>query len=198
MKTNQSGFAHLGIMAIAVVVVGVISFTAFRVGQSQINNRENSESNQPETVQEIKVAQEEEQQKEVVIPEEVKEVAAAPVEKQVEKIVEPTKTTDIKKKEDKTWLKMTKVSAVQSGGVLNVVSRLPQALTGTCNFKLWQDGYDKVYSSVSISNSSDCAGQLNVSGLQTYSGWKYYVWFDSSDGKVSASQPEEAIRLVQP
>jgi cytoskeletal protein RodZ len=194
-KLNESGFAHFQLVAGALLVIGVVSFAAYRVGQNQTNNQQVSETKQPETVQEIKVSEQDEQ-KEVAIPEEVKEAPAAPVEEK--KTTKTETTTTEKKKSEKTYLKMTKVSAVQNGSVIDVVSKLPQPLSGTCNFKLWQNGYEKVYSSVTITNSSDCVGQLNVANLPVYTGWSLHAWFDSSDGKTSASQAEEAISIQQP
>lgn len=192
---NENGFAHLQLIIGLVLLVGVVSFAGYRVGQNQSKeNQESSDDNKPETVQEIK-AVEAEEQTEVVIPEEVKEIAPAPVE---EKTTVKTETPTEKKKSDKTWLKMTKVSSVQTGGVIDVVSTLPQALTGTCTFKLYQEGYEKVYTSVAIHNSTNCSAQLNVASLPVYTGWTLYGWFDSSDGKVSASQPEEAISIQTP
>lgn len=191
---NENGFAHLQLILGLVVLVGIVSFAGYRVGQNQSNkNQESSDDNKPETVQEIKVVEAEEQT-EVVIPEEVKEIAPVVEEKTTVKTETPTE----KKKSDKTWLKMTKVSSVQTGGVIDVVATLPQALTGTCTFKLYQEGYEKVYTSVAIQNSTNCSGQLNVANLPIYTGWTLYGWFDSSDGKTSASQPEEAISIQTP
>ncbi len=198
MITKQKGFAHLQLLAAIIAVMSFVAFAAYRVGQIQSNNNKTSSTDDITTVQEIKTVESEEQE-EVVIPDEVKEAESVPVEKAdpepvEQKVSEPA--PEEKKKSDKRWIKMTKISATQNGSVIDVVSKLPETLTGTCGFKLWQDGYEKVYSTSSISNSTDCIGQLDISSLSTLTGWTLFAWFDSSDGTVSASQPEEPITIT--
>jgi hypothetical protein len=176
-------------------VAGVISFGAYRVGQQSSESQQAQDVVNPELAGDIKVVEEEKTTEVVTIPADEKVV-----EKVAEPVVEKKVVTETieKKKEDKVWLEMTKVVGAQEGSVVKVQSKLPQALSGTCNFKLWQDGYDKVYSSNQITNSVDCIGQLDVSNLPTYSGWSLHVWFDGSDGKTHAYQKEAPITLQQP
>lgn len=193
-QKDQKGIAHLGLIAGLIVTIAVISFGAYRVSQnssdeqSQIENEDSSE-----TIDAIEVKEAEEEKADPVeVPKEEKELASAPVEKKEE----PVETAE--KKKDKTYVQMTKVSAVQDGSVVKVVSKLPSAYSGTCNYKLYQEGYERMYSSNQINASDTCSGQIDISGAKTYEGWELHVWFDSSDGKVSGWQTEEAFPLTDP
>lgn len=197
MKHRQQGFAHLQLVVLLVLVLGVVGFGAYKVGQNQSDANRNAETEDIGLADEIKVV-EEEAPEEVKIPAEEKPVEEKKVEQPVEKKTEPTPEKTEEKKEDKVWLEMTKVSASQSGSVFKVASRLPQSLSGTCHFKLYQEGYERVYSSKKISNSKDCVGQLNIDDLPTYDGWELHVWFDGSDGNTHAYQKESSVSLTDP
>lgn len=199
MKQKQSGFAHIQIVLLAVVVFSVIGFAAFRIGQAS-NNREQSKDLDTDTSLAQDITIKEDAKKEVAVPAEKEtasqeKVATTP---KTTTTTEPKKVTEETKKEDKVWLKMEQVSAQQTGSFLNIVSRLPSPQSGKCNFKLVQSGYEKVYTFTSISSSTDCAGSLDVSNLPIYSGWELHVWFDSFDGKTQASQKEAPISIVKP
>jgi hypothetical protein len=200
MKTNQLGFAHIGLIAVIFVVFGVVGFAAFRVGQHTSQNKETQTASTPEPASPIKLIEEEKPVVEVTIPAEEKliEKVAEPVTEKPAPAPKPVEQTPKTKKEDKVWLEMTKVQDIQQGSVVLAQSTLPQAMSGTCNFKLWQDGYEKVFSSNQITNSKDCTGQLDISSLPTYTGWSLHVWFDASDGKTHAYQKESPISLTQP
>lgn len=51
MKLNQKGIAHVGLIALAVVIVGVIGFTAYRVGTK---NKESTKQTNTEAITEAK------------------------------------------------------------------------------------------------------------------------------------------------
>lgn len=202
MKYNQSGIVHLQLIVVAVLVVGVVSFGAFRIGQvSSTRDQAKDENTDTSLAEDILIKEAEQNEaKEVEIPAEKTSVEeqAVPAPKPAPKPVEQKPTEETKKKEDKVWLQMEKVVASQEGSVLKIVSRLPSDQTGKCNYKLWQNGYEKVYSSNNINGSRDCKGQLDISNLPTYSGWELHVWFDGSDGKTHGYQKEGAVSLTNP
>lgn len=198
MKHKQSGFAHIQVIIIGAVVLSVVAFAAYRVGELQTSNDQaKNETADAGLVDDITIKEETvDESKEITIPSEKDVATTQPVEKKPasENKKEPVE----EKKKDKVWLEMKKITATQDGSVVNIVSRLPSKQSGTCHFKLWQDGQEKVYSSKTISSATDCVGQLDVSSLATYSGWELHVWFDGSDGKTHAHQKEASITLSNP
>lgn len=190
MKKDQRGLAHLYLVGIAVLLVGLGSFTTYRVMQSNNNLSNTPESaNDAEPKKEI-VAVEEEKADEVDV---TKEEEAKPVEEP--KKIQP-KPDPVKK--EKVYLNISSESVAQDGAVLYVRSVVEKAVSGTCNFKLYQEGYNKVYSSNKISNSQNCEGQLDISNLPTYDGWGLHVWFDGDDGKTYAYQDVIQQPLTDP
>lgn len=196
-KYSQHGIINPLVVIIIVAVLAVVSFSAYRIGQS--NSSEDSQSKtdtsdidlaQSKTITE----EEKEPSEEVTIPEEEKTVAPVPVKEEPKPVEQPAE----KKKTEEVWFQMTKVSAVQDGSVVKIVSKLPATYSGTCHFKFWQDGYDRVYSSTQITNSTECSGQLNVANMPTYDGWSLHVWFDANDGKTHGYQTEEPFPLTNP
>lgn len=197
-KNNQLGFAHLQAVALVLLVVSIGSFSAYRISQVSSANRAQKKADEIEKLSDISVTDaKKDQVTSIEIPEEEKSLDSVPVPATPVK-KETTTTTETQKPTDRTWLKMTKVSTTQDGNKLYAVSTLPTPLTGTCTAKLYQEGYSKVYASSSITNSTECSVQLDISSLPTYSGWTFFAFFDSSDGKVSASQSEEPITLSAP
>lgn len=201
---NQKGFAHVQLIAIVFTAVLVVGFAGYRIGQHQSSRVDRSgDLDDIATIEGLEILEQEQSQtKKVDIPEEKSEVAEVPQKTESTTPSQPapkkTEPESQPKKQDKVWLNMTQKSAVQNGSQLNVVSELPKALSGTCNYKLWQEGYQAVYSSSKITSSSTCSGSINVSSLPTYSGWELHVWFDGSDGKTSASQKQTQISLTNP
>jgi flagellar basal body-associated protein FliL len=196
---DQAGIAHIQLIIGMVLVVGVVSFAGYRVGQSTRTNQQLQEIKEPIVVTDVSTKEAEQKAADIVeVPPEEKalESTPVPVPAAAPKKVEATPKTEVKK--EKVYVEMSKVSAVQNGTVLNIHSRLASAQTGTCNFKLYQEGYEKVYASIKIQSSNDCIGGLSVAGLPTYSGWSLHVWFDGSDGKTNGYQKEEPISLVAP
>ena len=195
MKRSQEGAIQPLPIALAVVVLVVISFSAYRIGQNNSSQQSQTENDSStEIAQEIKTN--EEAVEEITVPkeEEPAQPVAAPAPA-VEKVEEPVVAED---KKDKVYLNITLAGATQDGVVVNVTSNIESPVTGTCNFKLYQEGYEKVYSSNQISNSQTCSGQLDVSSLPTYDGWELHVWFDGSDGKTFAYQEEQPFALNDP
>lgn len=197
MKNKQHGFAHIQLVIIGLVVLGVIGLAAVRVNQST-NSNEQAKDLETDTSLAENIAINEDEQKEVTIPAE-KEAATE------EYVAPPKKTTTVKKtepveevKKEKIYVGMQKIVAEQEGSVVKIVSRLDSPQSGTCNFKLYQSGYEKVYASNTISGVTDCVGQLDISNLQTYTGWELHVWFDGSDGKTYGYQKESSITLTDP
>lgn len=207
MYKNQQGAIHFTTALLAIVVLSIVSFAAYRIGASNdASNQSRTESQDVSLADGIKVNEASENEaKEVTIPKKETTADSAPVVEPPEEQSNSTHTEKPKeevkqeiKKEDKVWLQMQKISAAQKGSVVNVSSRLPSAQTGTCHFKLWQDGYERVYSNAQISNSTDCVGQINVANMVTYDGWELHVWFDGSDGKTHGYQTDEPFPLTDP
>jgi hypothetical protein len=197
-QITQNGFAHIQVIVLVVLVLGVVGFAAFRVGQTTSNNQAKDTIDEPSLAQDITIKEDE--QKEVTIPAEKTEAEQAAVEKPAPTTTtekKPAPTTETVKKE-KVWLNMEQVSAVQTGSFLNVVSRLPSAQSGKCQFKLYQSGFEKVYTYTTISNATDCSGSLDVFNLPTYSGWELHVWFEGFDGKTQGGQKEAPMALTDP
>lgn len=196
MKHNQNGIAHLQLILGLVLVLGVVGFAAYRVGQSNSSDQANQQdTSDVDLAQELKVNEEE--SKEIDVPQE-KEEAKVETEPAKKETAQPEKTTDSHEKKDKTYLKMKSVSAVQDGSVVKIHSQVEQAVSGTCNFKLYRDGYPKTHTSNKISNSQDCIGQLDISSMPNYEGWSLHVWFDGDDGKTYAYQDSINFTLTDP
>lgn len=190
MKNKQKGIAHPILIGIMVLVVAAVGFTAYRVGKSNSGTVTNStDASQSDTVNEIKVDKEESEP--VKIPEEEKKTEPAPI-----KTDKPVEQAPDKK--DKTYLTIKYVSAEQDGSTLAVHSKIEKAVSGTCNFKLYREGFEKVHSSKKITNSQDCKGTLDISNMPNYSGWSLHVWFDGSDGKTYAYQDAKSLSLTDP
>lgn len=196
MKNNQKGIAHPVLIGLVVLVIGAIGFTAYRVGQNSNSQANNSDdASITDSVGEIDIEKTAENET-VKIPDDEEE-------KEEEK---PTTVTDTTKKtesnapdkKDKTYLNIKSVSVVQDGDKLNVHSKVEKAVSGTCNFKLYREGYEKVHISKSISNSQDCKGTLDISDMPNYTGWSLHVWFDGSDGKTYAYQDAKSVSLTDP
>jgi hypothetical protein len=196
MKLNQRGIAHIQFILLAVLVVGVVGFASFRVGQmnknKQQNNQDQTHSN--EEISELK-ATEEKETEEVNIPSEKQE--AAPISTPTETKT-ATKPTPEQPKKEKIQIGISLVSVNQQGATLNVHSKLDTPASGTCNYKLYKEGFDKVRASNKISNSQDCIGQLNLSGMPNYDGWSIYVWFEGDDGITQAWQDAKPVSLTTP
>lgn len=183
---KQKGFAHVQLIAGLVLVLGVVSFAAYRVGQSNSTTNNNTENDQTvELAEGIEVKEEE--SKEITVPNEEPEKSPEPVEA---KPVETKPAEQAPEKKDKIYLSMKSVSATQDGSIVYVNSQVEQAVSGTCNFKLYREGFEKVQSTSKISNSQDCVGQINVASLPNYEGWSLFVWFDGDDGKTFAYQED--------
>ena len=201
---SQQGAIHLTTVLLGITLLSIVSFSAYRIGaaNNDSNNQEKSDTQDVSLTEEIQINEADENEaKEVTIPKEEEPVDTTPVAEAVKeepKVVYKEEPKEEVKKEDKVWLQMTKVSAVQEGSVVNISSRLPSAQSGTCHFKFWQDGYERVYSNTQISNSTDCVGQVNVANMVTYDGWELHVWFDGSDGKTHGYQAEEPFPLTNP
>lgn len=191
MKNNQQGLSHIIIVALIVLVIGVISFAAYRVGVSTSSQNQGTGSDQQPLVSDLKV---EDEQETVKVPKE--EEKTEPVKEVTKPTPAPDEKTEVKK--DKIYLNISLVSATQDGDKVNVHSTIEKAVTGTCNFKLYQEGYEKIYTSKKITESKTCKGSLDISDLPTYNGWSLHVWFDGSDGKTYAYQEEKAISLTNP
>lgn len=191
---NQKGIAHPTMLVLIALVIGTVGLTSFVVVKNNSANRESSqtasqtEAEKSEDLNKLEAVEEEND--EVEVPKEEKLVAPVPVEKKTD-----TSNPD---KKDKVYLSMSLVSAVQQGNIVKVHSRVQSPVTGTCNFKLYREGFDKVYSTSTISNSQDCIGQLNVSSMPNYEGWNLHVWFDGSDGKTFAYQDAKPFALTSP
>lgn len=207
MKNTQRGAIHLTTALLAIAVLGIVSFAAYRIGASNdLSSQSKAGTEDVSLAEGIKINEtEEDEAKAVTIPKKETPADTAPVTEPTKEELKVAYTEKPKeevkqevKKEDKVWLQMQKISAAQSGSVVNVSSRLPSAQTGTCHFKFWQDGYERVYSNSLISNSTDCVGQINIANMVTYDGWELHVWFDGSDGKTHGYQTEEPFPLTNP
>lgn len=183
---KQKGFAHLQLIAGLVLTLSLVSFAAYRVGQSNSTSNNNNENDQTiELAEGIEIKEEE--TKEITVPKEETEKTAEP-EAVVPKPVESKPSEPAPVKKDKVYLSMKSVSASQDGSIVYVKSKIERAVSGTCNFKLYREGFEKLMTSNKISNSQDCIGQIDVTSMPNYEGWSLYVWFDGDDGKTYAYQ----------
>jgi HD-GYP domain-containing protein (c-di-GMP phosphodiesterase class II) len=200
LKTKQQGLSHILLVFGVVITISVVAFGAYRVGSNSTNNSElQNASEQQEIDQEdelVAVEPKEEEKETIEIAAEKTELQK--IEESKEEEVKKQEPVQQEKKKEKRYIEMTKVSAQQSGSVVKIVSRLPEKLSGTCHYKLYQEGYERIYSSNSISNATDCVGQLNVADAPTYEGWELHVWFDNTDFSVFGYQLEEAFPLSNP
>lgn len=194
MKLDNKGIAHLPVIGLIVLVISVIGFTGYKIGQKQSNEQANA-GNDTSEIKEFKPEQEKSDET-VIVPEE-KDVEVAPAE-QVKPAPAPTKPSVKDTEKSKVYIDISLVSAVQEGAIVKVHSKIAQNVSGTCNFKLYREGFEKNHTSTKISNSQDCIGDLNVSSMPNYEGWSLHVWFDGDDGKTFAYQKEQAFPLKNP
>lgn len=196
MKTDkQQGFSHVVLVAMVVLLVGVIGFVAYRFGVITSTRNQEIQTEQTPLASDLKI--EEEKSETVKVPSEKKKTEAVKEETKPAPAPAPEEKP-VEDKKEKIYLDMTYVSASQDGDSFLVESRLEKNATGTCNFKLYKEGQEKVYATKKISDSKTCKGSLDISDLATYSGWTLYVWFDGSDGKTYAYQKEKSVSLSDP
>ncbi len=208
MKNNQHGFAHLQIVVAFILVLGVVGFAAYQVGIRNSSDQQDNKKTQAQVELEKSLEVEEQKTETVTIPAEKPAAETSTTTTPTSETPKPappkpapkpvTKAPATETKKDKVYLALKSAGVSQSGATLTIASKLDKAASGKCNFKLYQEGYDKRFSSNKISGSTDCNGQLDVAGLPTYSGWSLHVWFDGDDGKTYAYQDVMPVTVTNP
>lgn len=197
MKNNQNGFSHIIVIAAVALIIGVVGFAAFRVGQSNEaqNNQQKENVDNPKPKNQLSVEQKSDT---VTVPSPEKTSEPVKETPPPTPAPKPAPVEQPKSKTNKTYLKISLISATQQGSVLNIHSKIERNVTGTCNFKLYKEGQPKIHTSNAINNASDCVGQLSLSSINDYQGWSVSTWFDGSDGLTYAYQQAVAAPISKP
>lgn len=183
-KLNDQGFIGLLELGALVLLVALISFTAYRISSinSEVDRSLNNTADGSESTQKQPITlKEESEAKEVTVPEKEESKDQEPVTTETAKTTEPETTKPTIKS-----IKFTTRSASQDGNNVAASGTLESNQSGTCYFKFKQDGQEKVYKTSSISSSKSCTKTFAVSDFPVGGEWVYYVWFVSSDKTVQA------------
>jgi cytoskeletal protein RodZ len=194
-KFNQKGFAHLGLVLLLVMVVGVVGTGGYLVGVRQ-NAKKATEARQAadkaaeeeaKRLAELKAKEiedqkaEEEKAAEVQVQEPAKPVATTTTT--TKKKAEPTTTTT---KPKPVYFSFSNVTPSFDNGVLTVSATWAQPYTGKCKLYLTKDGQSAVKKYHEVSGTS-CSPSVSASDLPAAGDWNWTLYFFSNDGVTSAS-----------
>jgi|GEM_PF-2978339 len=177
---NQEGIVHVKLLLIAVVVVGAIVFTGFRV-QSVRNNSEDNKS----TINQTNTLANDKNKADTIdtVSEKTEESAssspfpAAPIE-------EKTLT-------NKTVV-FTKGGGSADANNVTISSTANEKLNGTCTY-IFKLGNSQVTESVKVSNSQTCNLTIPVSKFPKNGEWQYTMTYKSNDGTTTGGTTNPGI-----
>lgn len=208
LKLNQKGMIGPVEIGAIILVIAVVGFTGFRIGNARTQveeitaNAQNDEAADEAARLALK-EQAEEDAKEIEIPKDessvekaVEEPKTTEVPKQTPAETKPVETEPVKEKKDITYIEFNKGGAGQSGDTVSASARLESEQTGTCYVKFYKEGHPKVFKEHALSNAKECAATFAISEFEVAGDWDIYIWFVSSDGKVEAHQASYPVDIT--
>lgn len=197
MKQNQHGFSHVILAALIVLVIGIIIFVGYRVSQSDGPKQSTTKGpaliSAPKVTPEAKkeVPAQQVSQNNAATPQNSAAVSAPAARTQNATPVSPAPAPQPQKR----VINFTKGGGGQQGSVVRVSANLSEAQQGTCTYRFSLNGSVRVEQTSGVSNGNQCFLDVPLSAFPKSAFYSFSLYFVSTDGLVSATQPAYDIEV---
>ena len=195
MKTvsqNSRGFAHLQLLIVVGLVIGVVGFAGGYVYNAQTERREaakraENEAKTQDKLQKIAEANLQAQEEKVVVPPPIPEPKPAPPP-----VSKPTTTTEKKKTTTTTtYFNLSSVSSSVEADDVVLTASLPASYSGFCKANVkTESGENAQLFYVEINSANTCSVKVPKAKLTGATTWKFNMYFKSFDGLTRSHESD--------